>query len=469
GYLITPTLLAYGTGGLAYGGAYANIYSNGLMLGYQAGTLRSTQQFSGQGRSSDTLIGYSAGGGFEWMTSANWSLKAEALYYNLGNMNVSTSSYSPSTYYASGVTKVPSSGQISTAGNTSLGFQGLIARAGINYHFNPIDQNSISSLAGIFPVIEHSKNKDVDTAATNFGWDGFYLGMNAGYGFGTNNSTVASNDNIIDPWTGSMVYFNSGVKRSAETTAGTASVLSGIFGMKQGGFVGGGQAGFNYRLMKNYILGLETDIQGTSIRGSNASSGFGYSEADSTLLSRFEEVYHANSGGYTSVRAGLNYLGTVRGRAGYLWAPNFMTFATAGLSYGGAYANVNTLATTLYSGAASLILNGRSGYLGGQQLYGSSSYTDTLVGYNVGGGFELALTQNWSIKTEALYYYLGNMNVRTNSFAPAIHGSNNNIGNTSVPARWITGNTSVNYQGIIARAGLNYHFNLGTSPVVAKF
>ncbi|NDB70380.1 MAG: porin family protein, partial [Methylocystaceae bacterium] len=32
-----------------------------------------------------------------------------------------------------------------------------------------------------------------------------------------------------------------------------------------------------------------------------------------------------------------------------------------------------------------------------------------------------------------------------------------------------SGTTSINYQGVIARAGINYHFISASAPVVAKF
>jgi outer membrane immunogenic protein len=63
---------------------------------------------------------------------------------------------------------------------------------------------------------------------------------------------------------------------------------------------------------------------------------------------------------------------------------------------------------------------------------------------------------NWSVKAEASYWNLGNMNVRTTVVGSAA----NNYGN---------GTTNVNFQGVKAVAGINYHFNFGATPVVAKF
>lgn len=74
---------------------------------------------------------------------------------------------------------------------------------------------------------------------------------------------------------------------------------------------------------------------------------------------------------------------------------------------------------------------------------------------------------NWSVKAEAVYWNLGSMNVNTAAYGNGINTpagfpflSNTNLG-------W--GRTSVQYSGVIARAGVNYHFNFGTAPVVAKF
>ncbi|MDX3805994.1 outer membrane protein [Bosea thiooxidans] len=57
-----------------------------------------------------------------------------------------------------------------------------------------------------------------------FTWTGFYVGANAGYGFGNVNTNVANNIGDLD------------------------------------GFVGGGQVGYNYQ-MGQFVLGLEADLQ----------------------------------------------------------------------------------------------------------------------------------------------------------------------------------------------------------------
>jgi outer membrane immunogenic protein len=91
GYLITPTLLVYGTAGFAYGGLSAGNFNS-------------------------TRTGWTAGGGVEWMFLPNWSAKAEYLYTDL------------------------SSGGTTGAFGYNYGYhhhpQFNTVRAGVNYHFN---------------------------------------------------------------------------------------------------------------------------------------------------------------------------------------------------------------------------------------------------------------------------------------------------------------------------------------------
>ena len=78
GLLLTPTLLVFGTGGLAYGEADLSaawfspkltpvLNAGGTAYGYQ-----------------DMRTGWTGGGGVEWMFLPKWSAKVEYLYYDLG-------------------------------------------------------------------------------------------------------------------------------------------------------------------------------------------------------------------------------------------------------------------------------------------------------------------------------------------------------------------------------------------------
>jgi outer membrane immunogenic protein len=81
----------------------------------------------GHGSFSDTRVGWTAGGGLEWLFAPNWSAKAEYLYYDLGAV---TYGGSPIATFTGGALFTLNALQSSTR------FNGHVVRAGLNYHFN---------------------------------------------------------------------------------------------------------------------------------------------------------------------------------------------------------------------------------------------------------------------------------------------------------------------------------------------
>ena len=147
--------------------------------------------------------------------------------------------------------------------------------------------------------------------------------------------------------------------------------------------------------------------------------------------------------------SGLDYLGTVRGRLGYLFTPAMLLYGTAGFSYGGAYAYVKQNAVdALYDN-----------YPGGGCTFcvgnwrGGGNQNQILTGWNAGGGVEWMFMPNWSTKLEYLYTDISGGN--SNTYGWNVGTSLNNVNNHT---RWNT-----------IRAGVNYHFNWGAAPVVAKY
>ena len=111
GVTVTPSLLLYGTGGLAYGevkgSADVNLPSDGIPAGTFAQTI------------SKTKVGWAAGAGLEWMFSRGWSAKVEYLHIDLGSVS------------AMGTFDDGTPGPNYTFHN-----QFDTVRAGVNYHFN---------------------------------------------------------------------------------------------------------------------------------------------------------------------------------------------------------------------------------------------------------------------------------------------------------------------------------------------
>lgn len=84
GYLVTPQLLAYVTGGRAWGRVHrAASDTNGTNYATAVDFSR-------------TLEGYAAGGGLEWRFASHWTLRGEYLFYRLdGASSVGTSAAYP--------------------------------------------------------------------------------------------------------------------------------------------------------------------------------------------------------------------------------------------------------------------------------------------------------------------------------------------------------------------------------------
>jgi outer membrane immunogenic protein len=115
GVTVTPDLLLYGTGGLAYGrvDASANWFSSDGSFQAQA-----------PASVSKTKVGWTAGAGAEWMFARNWSAKLEYLYVDLGSAS------------AIGDLTVNQVLHPPLAVGYTWHTRENIARVGVNYHFN---------------------------------------------------------------------------------------------------------------------------------------------------------------------------------------------------------------------------------------------------------------------------------------------------------------------------------------------
>ena len=122
---ITPWdhALIYATGGLAYG--HVNLSTALTRVNLATGANTCVLPGGGanncqSGSVSDTRFGWTVGGGLEWAFYNNWSLKAEYLYYDLGNIShLMADPNFPTTTF-----------------NATADLKGSIARVGLNYRFN---------------------------------------------------------------------------------------------------------------------------------------------------------------------------------------------------------------------------------------------------------------------------------------------------------------------------------------------
>jgi outer membrane immunogenic protein len=120
GFLATPTLLVYGTGGVAFGRV------DGSLTVFQTGT----NGFRGAGGAAlfSTRTGWTAGAGVEWMFVPNLTAKLEYLHYDLGTATFAgvVTGLANSTFFANAVYLTTSS---------SAHFSGDLVRVGLNYKF----------------------------------------------------------------------------------------------------------------------------------------------------------------------------------------------------------------------------------------------------------------------------------------------------------------------------------------------
>jgi outer membrane immunogenic protein len=260
-------------------------------------------------------------------------------------------------------------------------------------------------------------------------WQGFYAGLNAGYGFGTANNAQQYG------W-GNPNYLGN---LDSVAFAGVNSYMG--RGIYQGGFFGGGQVGYNYQYGQSFVLGFETDMQGSSISGQGGSNG-------AAALTDGAMMFGSNT-----IQAGINWMGTARGRVGYLITPTVMAYATGGLAYGQTYVK------TFHGATGASFGNNGNGADAFDDFWTNNSKSQLNVGWTAGGGFEWMMAPNWSIKGEAMYYDLGSTAVN-NGYFSADNAAQLFAGGST---------TRAYYQGVIARGGVNYHFNLASVPVVAKF
>lgn len=268
-------------------------------------------------------------------------------------------------------------------------------------------------------------------------WKGFYVGLNAG-GTWSNNNTINSSTWLLYQPAGSADNY-------------TAAILSGPkSSTSAGGFIGGGQIGYNWQARfvgRYFITGVEADMQGIAASNGNQNRWNFNPNAGSSDGIPFSIA--------TNVRgnSNLSWLGTVRGRLGYLVMPTLVLYGTGGLAYGA------------YSSSLQLSQNWNDLSGTGQNFfnYGANSSSTTMVGWTAGGGAEWMFMPNWSVKAEYLYYDLGNA---SGSVVSSYYGLNTASGNNGSES--IT-NYSQRISGNVVRAGVNYHFNFASTPVVAKY
>jgi outer membrane immunogenic protein len=230
-----------------------------------------------------------------------------------------------------------------------------------------------------------------------YDWTGFYAGLNLGYSWG----------------------------RSWTSYTGTSLIPGGAiapFSTSQNmdGILGGGQIGYNWQFNRNWLFGLEADIQGTGQRGTatlpTVSGTFG-------VVALFPYTTTA------TLSQKLPWFGTVRARLGFEPSDHWLLYATGGLAYGEVDSTYTVSTTTVGGG-------------GPATTTAAASSNSTRAGWTIGAGSEWALSGQWTAKVEYLYIDLG-------------HDSTSFTGGSGAYSS-LAGSSHVTDN--ILRVGLNYRF-----------
>jgi high affinity Mn2+ porin len=164
---------------------------------------------------------------------------------------------------------------------------------------------------------------------TVYDWTGFYIGGHVGYGGGS-----------LGPGTNPLPEEGQ------------------LFPPSITGLTGGYQAGYNKQLANHVVLGVE---------------------ADASFGSPLDAVRLAPSPFNTT----LDYVSTVRGRAGYAFG-RWMPYLTGGFAWGHSHVNLNDGAGSVFAAPGQI-----------------------QTGWTAGAGVEFAVSGNWSAKLEYDYIDLG--------------------------------------------------------------
>jgi outer membrane immunogenic protein len=243
-----------------------------------------------------------------------------------------------------------------------------------------------------------------------YSWTGFYVGANIGGGWGSQIVGYAPNDPMAV-----SLFLSGGAPPPASFS--TSGILGGI------------QFGYNRQLSTSWLVGVETDFDGSGIRGSGSTNGI--------YAPYFTAPFNA------PVQNQIDWLSTVRARLGYLPTNNLLVYATAGLAYGRVAQSGSWNTNTGFSfGDGFHTVN----CFGNPVCFAGSS-SGISTGWTAGAGLEYALRQNWTIRAEYLYASLGRGSVTETVLGPTPG---------ALPSSFNANFGRINFN--VARVGFNYEF-----------
>lgn len=206
---------------------------------------------------------------------------------------------------------------------------------------------------------KRSKSAPVPTGTHD--WTGFYIGGQVGYGWG-------NGDTDFDPLPDATTFIN---------------LQPQTLDVKPRGVLAGGQVGYNWQ-SGHFVIGGEAN----------------FAWADVKKTKTVTPIIQNNGtpfpgAGFLSASQDISFVGNVRPRVGGAWG-NVLVYGTAGL----AFARIDYFATSDFRPV-------------GTTQY-PVSFSKTRTGWVAGGGVEVAVSSNVSVRGEYLYSDFGHISSTAN-------------------------------------------------------
>ncbi len=191
---------------------------------------------------------------------------------------------------------------------------------------------------------------------------------------GSSNGVSSVNNNFVEPGSyncfAAPLFFTSCYETPFSVSDSRAGFVTGVF------------LGYRWQ-MGMWVAGVEGDI---NYKFNGKTSNY---QNTPPIFQSYEEF---------SGTANQTWDGSGRARLGYLVTPQVLFYVTGGVAFGkveGSYSYKGCETFSAFGGC----------------VYGAGSWSDTRVGYTVGGGVEAAISYGWKARVEYRYTDLGDYSV----------------------------------------------------------
>jgi outer membrane immunogenic protein len=270
-----------------------------------------------------------------------------------------------------------------------------------------------------------------DSSNSSYNWSGFYAGGNLGGAFG--GSDVLSIIPSGVPFLEGQQYGGT-IPPNPATPGIIAAYRSNDIAVSS--FTGGVQTGYNF-WTGGILVGLEADLNFLNARGSKTTRALGDpSFGPPATLYTFRNEIEAH------------YVFTARPRIGIPFASGLL-YATGGAA----------VTTLKYEHS----FRGTGGFFDG--LFENASASETKLGWTAGGGFELPIGRNTTLKAEYLFADFGSISTNGNKINPPNFACGADLAPVTIQGVLLPGPTPrqcFNHQADLTlhtiRMGLNFKF-----------